>query len=174
MAKKSKDVAKFGGIEHLGATKYDAFDHSVDSVEAKSQTNLEMDKGEGDSVVLRFFKFKMNPQVFKEAPPTKQELFNAHYKGIEMALYRDGLKVVPEINPRLEVNEKKGQYVFSVGAKPRKGYLLQEKPQTLTEIARNWYHGWPTDRSRDTSELAWWMQRHLFEVHGSFLLPPTS
>lgn len=135
MNRKSKNVNKFGGTDHLGQTKMDGFDHSVDSVEAQSTTRLEDDIGSGDAAIIRMFEFAMNPEVFKQVPPTKQELFNAHHKGIEMALYRDGLKILDGVNPRLVVNEAKGRYQIFVGAKPRKGYLLQEKPQTLTQIA---------------------------------------
>lgn len=133
--KKSVDVQKFGGDEHLGQTHMHGYNHDIESVEAKSQTSLENDVGVGNPIVIRCFEFKMNPEIFKQNPPTKQELFNHHHKGIEMALFRDGLKVVPEINPRMVFNEKSLKYAIFIGAMPMKGFILQERPQTLSEIA---------------------------------------
>lgn len=133
---KTKDVAKFGGIDELGAAKLHGHNHDVASVEAQSQTRLESDTGEGNPVVVRCFTFGMNPQVFVEQRPTKQDLFNAHLGGIEMRLFADGLKVFDEVAPRLTFDIEKKQYSIFVAARPRKGYLLQERPQTLTEISR--------------------------------------
>lgn len=138
--KKTKEVAKFGGIDNLGqvktqlhSNKQDTYDSS--SVEAQSQTRLEDDRGEGEATVIRCFTFGMNPQTFIERRPTKQDLFNAHLKGIEMGLFADGLKVFDEVVPRLTFDAQKKQYSIFVAARPRKGYLLHERPQTLSQIA---------------------------------------
>lgn len=135
--KKALDVAKFGGVDQLGKAKMDGHEHDVSTIEAQSRRNLEEDKGEGDVAIIRCFKFGINPTAFKEHPPTKQELFNAHYKGIEMALWKDGMKVMPEVHPKIVVNQKKMTYQIFVGARPMKGYSLEERPQTLSEIARS-------------------------------------
>lgn len=135
MAKrKFKDVAKFGGVDELGKVEAHGHQHELSTIEAKSTRSLEEDRGEGNAAVLRCFQFAINPQVFKEHPPTKQELFNSHFKGIEMALWKDGLKVMPDVNPRIVINTKKMFYQIFVGAQPMQGYILQERPQTLTEI----------------------------------------
>jgi hypothetical protein len=133
--KKAKDVVKFGGVDELGKVGMHGHEHDVSTIEAKSTRHLEEDIGEGNAAILRCFTFAINPQVFKEHPPTKQELFNHHHKGIELALWRDGMKVMPEVNPKIVVNQKKMQYQIFVGAQPMKGYILQERPQTLSEIA---------------------------------------
>ncbi len=138
--KKTKNVAKFGGVDDLGKVKTDlhsAFgvssSYDTSSVEAKSKVHLEMDKGEGNAVVIRRFSFGINPQVWLEHPPTKQDLFNHHIKGIEMALFRDGLKLYLESQPRIVVSNT--NYEIFIAAVPKKGYLLKERPQTLGEIA---------------------------------------
>ena len=134
--KKVKDVAKFGGVDQLGSTTMGGHQHELASIEAKSEkTHLEDDRGEGNAAIIRCFEFAINPQVFKEHPPTKQELFNHHHKGIELALWKDGMKVMPEVNPKIVVNQKAMRYQIFVGAQPMKGYILHERPQTLSEIA---------------------------------------
>lgn len=133
--KKIKEVAKFGGVDELGKTQLHGHEHDVTSVEAKSeQTHIEDDTGHGEATVIRCFTFGMNPTVFVEHRPTKQELFNAHLRGIEMALFADGLKVFDEVPPRVSFDADKKQYNIFVAARPRKGYLLHERPQTLREI----------------------------------------
>lgn len=133
--KKTLDVQKFGGTESLGTTKMNGFDHDVQTVEAQSKTKLEHDEGYGNAAIIRCFEFGMNPESFKLYQPTKQELFNSHFKGIEVALWKDGLKVIPEVNPRIVVEEKEMKYKIFVGAAPMRGHILRERPRTLSEIA---------------------------------------
>lgn len=136
MARKLKEpieVAKFGGNDKLANTKLNGHEHEVESIETQSQTSLESDQGVGNAAVIRMFQFAINPEVFQQHPPTKQDLFNAHYKNLEMALWRDGLKVIPEVNPRISMGKK--HYRIWIGAAPMKGHLLHERPKTLTELA---------------------------------------
>ena len=107
----------------------------VSKIQTASETHLEDDPGEGGAAIIRCFEFAPNPEVFKQHKPTKQELFNSHAKGIEIMLWRDGMSVMPEVEPRVTIGKKK--YRIFVGAQPMKGHLLREKPKTLTEIAQN-------------------------------------
>lgn len=139
---KTKEVSKFGGVDDLGIIQSDLHSplkeqtYDSSSVEAKSEnTHLEDDKGEGEAIVIRCFTFGMNPQTFLERRPSKQDLFNAHLRGIEMALFGDGLKVFDEVPPRLTFDIEKKQYSIFVAARARKGYLINERPQTLAEVA---------------------------------------
>ena len=136
MARKLKvlDRPSFGGTEELGNTKMHGYDHDVKSLEVESTTKLEHDEGHGNAAIIRCFTFGMNPEVFHQYQPTKQELFNSHYKGIEVALWKDGMKVIPEVNPRVVFDEKNLRYQIFVGAAPMKGHILRERPQTLKEI----------------------------------------
>lgn len=137
--KKIKDVKKFGGVDELGTVKLNGHEHETSHVEAKSEkTHLEDDHGEGNAVVIRCFTFAFNlehPEAILERRPTKQDLFNAHIKGIEMALFKDGLKPYVDVAPRITFDSKKLQYNIFVPAVPMKGWMLNERPQTLTEIA---------------------------------------
>lgn len=136
MARKKKiDVQKFGGMEDVGNVQLNGFGHDVKSVEAQSDTKLEYDEGVGAPAVIRCFTFGMNPETFRNHQPTRQELFNSHVKGIEIALWKDGLAVFPDVEPRLLIDEQAMQYKIFVGAKPSRGHLLSQTPQTLKQIA---------------------------------------
>lgn len=102
--------------------------------EVHSDTKLEDDKGEGPAAVIRTFNFRANPEAFHSRTPSKQELFNAHAKQIEYFLYKDGLEVMYEVKPQLHLSKSRNGYRIIVAATPRKGFLLHERPQTLTEI----------------------------------------
>ena len=138
---KTKDVAKFGGVEQLGTVRTDLHsplkgdNYDASSVEAQSTTKLEHDVGHGEPLIIRRFTFGLNPEKFLERPPTKQDIFNAHIKGIEMALFADGMKIFDEAQPRITFDMNKKQYDIFITARARKGYLIQERPQTLSEVA---------------------------------------
>jgi len=102
---------------------------------AESSTHLEDDAGYGEPIVIRMFEFAVNPEAFKAHKPTAQELFNTHLRGIEVMLWKDGLQILPEVEPRMQMGKKK--YRIFVGAKASRGNILpwQVKPQTLTEVA---------------------------------------
>lgn len=103
-------------------------------IDTESETHLEDDEGYGGVAVVRMFEFSKNPQSFRDHPPTKQELFNSHLKGIEVMLWKDGLQIMPEVEPRVGVGKKK--YRIFVGAEPARGHMLpwNVKPQKLGEI----------------------------------------
>ena len=63
-----------------------AEDYSWDTgrAQAESTTHLEDDTGHGQAVIIRQFKFSVNPLAFKHNPPSKQELLNHHLKQIEI------------------------------------------------------------------------------------------
>lgn len=106
-------------------------------IEAQSDTKLEDDTGYGKAIVIRMFEFAINPNGWPNKP-TKQELFNAHLHGIEVMLWRDGLKVMTDVEPRLSIGKKK--YRIWVAAEPARGHLLNETPKTLSQLAAN-HHG---------------------------------
>lgn len=103
-------------------------------LEVQSQTHLEDDKGEGKAAIVRCFTFGMNVASFREVQPTKQQLFNHHLKGIEIALWKDGLQILTDVTPRIVFNEKKLTYQIFVGAVPMRGHILREQPKTLKEL----------------------------------------
>lgn len=142
--KKPKEITvqKFGGTEKVGDVNAEAaFDdqvkdvnYEVQSLEAKSQTKLEDDDGGGNAAIIRCFTFGMNLQTLLEVKPTKQEIFNSHLKGIEVALWRDGMKIMEEVPPRITFDAENMRYQIFVSARPMRGHILHERPQTLKEI----------------------------------------
>lgn len=119
--------------------------YDVKQGEVHSDVHLEEDTGHGGTIVIRSFDFKANPAAFKQRTPSKQELFNAHAKQIEIILWKDGLKVMPEITPKLVLDKKQRGYRIIVGAEPEKGQLItsrdQDKFQTLSQAAHGRYTG---------------------------------
>ena len=101
-------------------------------VTVESITKLEDDKGSGTPIVLRFMDFGANVKTFKEHKPTAQELFDNHRKGIETTLWKDQLKPIEHIEPRLMFSKDKKFYRFVIACTPR-GVLL-DNPKTLSEI----------------------------------------
>lgn len=91
-----------------------------------------VDAGTGKPYVLRCFRFSFNPEI--KVKPTKQDLFNHHWKQIRNMLWADGLVHVEEVNPRVVV-KKKGYRIF-VLAKPRLGVNVFDKTQTLQELMK--------------------------------------
>lgn len=138
---KSKSVKSFGGVQDIGSVVDENaknapvkdVQYDVKDLEVQSKTHLEDDDGSGGARIVRCFEFGMNLQAFGDYQPTRQELFNAHYKGIEIALWKDGLKVMPDVNPRIVIDTPNMRYQIFVGAQPMRGHLLQERPQTLAE-----------------------------------------
>ena len=95
-----------------------------------------IDSATGEPFVIRMFDFKWNPliklQQIREAKSRKQELFNAHAKYIRDFLWKDGLKVREDHDPRLIFN--KTGYRIAVLCQPRSGVGVFEKPTTLQRI----------------------------------------
>jgi hypothetical protein len=108
-----------------------------EEVSARSETKLEQDLGTGKPIIIRFFEFGANVQAFKDHKPTAQELFDSHRKGIEAVLWRDGLRPHSAIEPRLMFSKSKTHYRFIIGCEPSLGNVLNEKPQTLSQIAHD-------------------------------------
>lgn len=153
MAKRSKktvEVQKFGGVDNMGTVRDENFtkftsemsgkesyhnntNYDLESIETKSETHLEDDQGYGGAAILRTFTFGINPEAFRQHTPSKQELFNSHLKGIEMALWKDGMMVMDEVEPKVIIDPKGKQYMIFVGARPMRGHLLKEVPKTLAE-----------------------------------------
>jgi hypothetical protein len=108
---------------------------NAQEVQAESDVHLEDDQSIGNTTVIRLFEFSANPEAFCHHTPTKQELFNAHYRLIDSTLWRDGLKVVPEINPTVTFNKRKTKYRIFVTAQAQRGQTVLETPQTLSQLA---------------------------------------
>lgn len=109
----------------------------VSQIKTTSTTPLEADVGYGHAAIIRCFEFAANPEVFKQHKPTKQELFNYHSKAIEIQLWGDGFNVMPDVSPKIVISKNKKKYRIFVGARPKEGMSVLERPKTLSQIAHN-------------------------------------
>lgn len=116
-----KDAPVEGDIEWEG-----------EEVHAESDTKITDDKGKGYPVMLRFFTFASNPDVFRMHKPSAQELFDSHRKGIESLLWRDALRPLDAVEPRLMFSKDKKYYRFIITCIPME--VLVDTPKTLSEL----------------------------------------
>lgn len=104
------------------------------TLEVKSDPLI--DAGVGKPYILRCFEFRINPLV--KQTPTRQELFNHHWRQIQSMLWADGLKAYEAVNPRIIVGKQ--SYRIFVTAEPRLSngiaISLGEKPRTLQQIIK--------------------------------------
>ena len=137
MAKRPKkaedDISKAAAVG-IGTAQAEGAEYDVNSLEVHSKTNLEQDEGSGRPVILRKFEFGMNPEAWGQHQPTKQELFNHHLKGIEIALWKDGMKPMPDVNPRIVIDPQTMKYQIFVAAEVARGHMLNERPLTLKQL----------------------------------------
>lgn len=106
-------------------------------LETQSKVHLEEDQGSGAAVILRIFEFGMNVEAIKLAQPSKQDIFNSHLKGIELALWRDGFKVHPDVSPKIIFDTKNLKYKIFVAARPMRGNHVSLHTNTLSDIVHN-------------------------------------
>lgn len=109
-----------------------------ETLQTDSKINLADDKGAGQAVILRFFEFGVNPEAFKKQQPTAQMLFNSHLRGMESMLWKDGLKVYADVEPRFMFSKDKTKYRFIIPAIASNSYgamTLEKDAKSLSQIA---------------------------------------
>lgn len=96
------------------------------------------DEGKGDKFVLRHFEYALSPDINADELD-KQQLFNHHWKEIEMTLWEDGFTVIKEIDPRIVL--EKDKYRIFITCRPRVGLgvvtSINEEATTLQEIFKS-------------------------------------
>lgn len=104
----------------------------------KADTPL-VDAGTGKKLIVRVFDFQwkkgMKTEDKMNAQNNKQLFFNSHAKYIKDFLWKDGLSILENQDPKLEFN-KKG-YRIAVLCEARFGVSIFEKPTTLQNIFKN-------------------------------------
>lgn len=104
-------------------------------IAVKADTPL-VDSATGKKVIVRLFDFDWNKEItksnIKEAKKDKQLLFNVHATYIKNFLWKDGLNVLMNQDPKL-IFTKKG-YRIAVVCEARSGQSIFDKPQTLQNI----------------------------------------
>lgn len=90
----------------------------------------------GQTILLRSFYFKANPEAMKRDKPTKQQIFNSHSKQLGLMLYSDGLVPFEEIDPKIIISKKRDEYKIFVACEARTGVTFAETPQLLQDITK--------------------------------------
>ena len=97
-----------------------------------------IDSGTGKKVIIRKFDFEWNKgmklQDLERIQNDKQGFFNMHAKYIKDFLWKDGLSVLENQDPKMIFN-KKG-YIIAVACEARFGVSIFEKGQTLQDILK--------------------------------------
>ena len=97
-----------------------------------------IDSAIGKKVIIRTFDFEwkkgMKTQDRMNAQYNKQEFFNSHAKYIRDFLWKDGLSILENQDPKMVFN-KKG-YRIAVACEARFGVSIFEKPTTLQDIMK--------------------------------------
>lgn len=125
----SADTKDVSGLDSKSNLQWD-----VTKGEVHSDVRLEEDMGVGQKVILRTFRFSANPQAFREKTPSKQELFDAHAKQIEIFLYKDGFVRMEGVEPKLFLSKDRLSYYIIVAAVPKFGEYTHERALTLKDI----------------------------------------
>lgn len=110
-------------------------DWEAQQVQAESDILLTNDIGQGKTVLIRNFDFEANPEAFKVQVPTKQELFDHHARGIKAFLWRDGLRPIEYIDPKLVISKDNKGYRIFIACEPMSNQTVLETPNTLSQIA---------------------------------------
>ena len=97
-----------------------------------------IDAGVGKKLIIRVFDFnwgkKMKSQDIETIQNDKQAFFNSHARYIKEFLWKDGLSVRDDHDPKMLFN-KKG-YRIAVLCEARFGASIFDKPTTLQEIMK--------------------------------------
>ena len=103
----------------------------------KADTPL-IDSATGKKVIIRTFDFEwkkgMKIQDKMNAQYNKQEFFNSHAKYVRDFLWKDGLSILENQDPKMIFN-KKG-YRIAIACEARFGVSIFDKPTTLQDIMK--------------------------------------
>ena len=95
-----------------------------------------IDSATGKKVIIRKFEFEWGKKIGLEdkmnAQYNKQAFFNSHAKYIRDFLWKDGLSILENQDPKMIFN-KKG-YIIAIACEARFGVSIFEKGQTLQDI----------------------------------------
>jgi len=126
-------VSEYKGEERKGVSSEGLWTEQDLAVKAE---NPLVDDAKGKALVIRVFDFKFNPRIKQldiiQAKNNKQDFFNAHAKYIRDFLWKDGLKIREDHDPKLLF--RKDGYRIAVLCEAKLGVNVFEKPTTLQNI----------------------------------------
>ena len=71
--------------------------------EVETKSDPLHDPGSGSKVIVRQFEYSWNPTL--KDKPSKQEVFNLHAREIRNFLWRDGLRIIESVPPKIMYGE---------------------------------------------------------------------
>ena len=100
----------------------------------KADTPL-IDSATGKKVVIRVFNFKWHKgKRPHDAENYKQQIFNSHASFLKSFLWKDGLRILENEDPKLVFI--KGGYKIAIACEARFGLNIFEKGKTLQELLK--------------------------------------
>jgi len=97
-----------------------------------------VDPGVGNPTIVRTFMFAANPEFLKKNKGlrgiSKQELFNNHWKLLELELWKDGLIPDESVSPKIIFKRK--HYLIQIVCKARLGVFVVDNPRNLQDYMR--------------------------------------
>ena len=97
-----------------------------------------MDPNMGEAKVIRNFLFKFNPEFLHKNPKlkgiNKQELFNGHWKYLQIELWKDGLVEDESITPKITFKQE--YYIIQITCRPKFGVSVIETPKSLNDYLK--------------------------------------
>jgi hypothetical protein len=125
----SDHLKRSGQIIEQNAKNAPVKDIKWEGQEIESERFEIKDPGVGQPVILRTFEFKINPALPKNIKPTKQDLFKYHEQMIKTMLWSDGMTILDEKKPKVQISKHQNKYRIFVLCMPRE--VLLDKPLTL-------------------------------------------
>lgn len=106
-------------------------EYDIKQGEVHSSTVLEDDKGVGKAVVIRQYQYELPKNL---PQPSKAQLLLIHKPRIQDQLWLDELELILE--PKVVFSDKyPHKFRIFATCQPKKGSLVYDRPNTLTEIA---------------------------------------
>lgn len=131
-------TTKKGDDVKVGKEKFTGFKgkEKWEGANIQAESTPLIDPGTGEPIIIRTFMFKFNPEWIKKNKGVKnvnkQELFNNHWKFLQLELWKDGLTPNEGVEPKMTF--KKGHYFIQLTCRARLGVMVADSPETLNKI----------------------------------------
>lgn len=132
-----KEIKEFKGQEKKGIERGVASENewTEQDLAVKAGQPL-VDSGTGRQVVIRMFDWKwdkkVKPEQIMAAKANKQQLFNSHAKYIRQFLWKDGLSIREDHDPKLIFT--RGGYRIAIVCEARLGMPFDKRSKTLQDV----------------------------------------
>lgn len=95
-----------------------------------------IDPGTGQTLTIRVFEFGVNP-AWKGTVPSKQAVFNMHWKQLKTILWGDGLVAIQEKEFEPKIEFRGDRYYIFLTCQPRNNTFFANKAKPLHEYLKS-------------------------------------